>query len=170
MAATVYYSNRMEELTRRLGENISKSPCKVFNKEYIITQTAGMNRWLAVEMAKKEYNGVFANFELVNQDAFLHELLAFMSPGNSQYNAETVKWILFDLLGSEAFKSIERFSPVINYIEDNNLKRVQLAARIVDLFDQYQVYREGLVESWNNNRAEYPGLLTEECRYGSGRN
>lgn len=161
MPSNIYYSNKLEELVKTLGVKIKQSPCGIFTKEYIITQTAGMKQWLAVEMAKKENNGVFANFALENQDAFLNELYTLLTSVQVQRNSETGKWILFELLGSEEFNGIKEFNSVTEYYKNDDLKRIQLAAQLVDLFDQYQIYSEEMVDNWNNNIFHYPDNANE---------
>ena len=162
MATEIVYSNQIENLAIAFGKKMKESKCGIFAKEYIITQTAGMNQWLAIEMAKKENSGVFANFALINQDAFLNELYTLLTGNKLERNLETGKWILFNLLGSDEFKNNEEFKSVSEYYENDDLKRIQLAARLVDLFDQYQIYREEMFSKWDDNQLLYPDSDTEK--------
>jgi exodeoxyribonuclease V gamma subunit len=156
MATTIYYSNKLEELVRILGENIKSSPCGIFISEHVITQTSGMKQWLAVEMAKKENNGVFANFKLENQDAFINSLYQLLTGQTVTHNLETSKWLLFSFLGSDEFRQNPDFKKVTEYYKENELKQIQLAARLNDLFDQYQVYRENIIGTWEAGQRAYP--------------
>ncbi len=139
-------SNRLEVLCDTLAANILKPKSNLFAKDLIITQSHGMNAWLITELAQR--NRVFANFEFQNQDGFfaqMHQLL-FGSP--LQNNSDSIKYKIYVVLGGAAFRGI--FDEVATYYKDNDLRRFQLAAKIADLFDQYQLYRSEMIEGWEN--------------------
>jgi len=148
----IYTSNRLESLCQTMAENIRKPEKGVFEKELIITQTAGMNAWLKTELARR--NGVFANFEFQNQDGFLAELYLLLFGKRLQNNSDTIKYRIYDCLSSAAFK--DAFAEVALYYENNELRRFQLSAKIADLFDQYQLYRPEMIENWEK------GILSTE--------
>lgn len=153
MPVTTYYSNRLEDLVGELRKTISTPwPGKeIFISDYIITQTKGMSQWLSAEIARKENNGVFANFKLLNQDAFLHELHTLVTGTGAQFNQETTRWMIFEILGSDDFRQVEGFHQVAEYYHNDDLKRIQLASRLADLFDQYQIYRDTIIQNWNSD-------------------
>jgi exodeoxyribonuclease V gamma subunit len=147
-----YNSNRLETLCQSLAENIRKPEHGVFWKNVIITQTAGMNAWLKTELAQR--NGVFANFEFQNQDGFFAGVYKLLFEARLQNNIESIKYKIYGFLNSGEF--IDEFKEVASYYENNALRRFQLAVRIADLFDQYQLYRPEMIENWEK------GLLSTE--------
>lgn len=150
--SNIYTSNRLESLCQTLAENIQKPEHGVFWKDVIITQTAGMNAWLKTELAQR--NSVFANFEFQNQDGFFSGVYKLLFGKRLTNNVDSIKYKIFGFLSSEAFLS--EFGKVAEYYVNNNLRRFQLAARIADLFDQYQLYRPEMIENWEK------GLLSTE--------
>ena len=142
---TIYASNRMESLCKTLADNIKNSRQAIFNKEIIITQSAGMNAWLKTELAQR--NGVFANFEFQNQDGFLAEMYQMLFNESPKNNIDAIKYKIFETLEIADFKT--EFPEVANYYLHNDLRRFQLAGKIADLFDQYQLYRPEMINDWD---------------------
>lgn len=162
MANRVVYSNDIEILLRHLREEINNREADVFTRDWIITQTPGISQWLAVEMAKKENNGVFANFAMTSQDGFVSELYRHLFDRDTEGNSQVAKWIIFQLLGSGEFVGDDRFRHVSEYYKEDDFKRFQLADRIADLLDQYQIYRGNLIEQWNAGQLVHPDSAMEE--------
>ena len=148
----LYTSNRLESLCQSLAENIRRPEHGVFGKEFIITQSAGMNAWMKTELAQR--NGVFANFEFQNQDGFFAGIYKLLFEERLQNNVDSVKYKIYGFLSSEDF--INEFKNVASYYENSDLRRFQLAAKIADLFDQYQLYRPEMIENWEK------GMLSTE--------
>jgi len=67
----IYSSNHLEKLCQILAENIGRTGSYIFGKEFLVTQSAGMNAWLKTELAQR--NSIFANFGLFfNSVALYH--------------------------------------------------------------------------------------------------
>lgn len=145
----IYTCNRLESLCQTLAENIRNSERQVFAKDVIITQSGGMNGWLKTELAQR--NGVIANFEFQNQDGFLLEIYQLLFKERLQNNFDSIKYKIYDDLDSFEFK--DTFAEVANYYHNDDLRRFQLADKIADLFDQYQLYRPEMIESWNHGNS-----------------
>ncbi len=141
----IYCSNRLEDLCKKLADNIKKSSDGIFKKDVIITQTTGMNVWLKTELAKQ--SGVFANFEFQNQDGFFKGIYKLLFNESLKNNFDTIKYKIFDLLNNTDF--INEYNDVAEYYKDNDLRRFHLAEKIADLFDQYQLYRPEMIEEWS---------------------
>src|SRR5690606_17878498 len=71
-------------------------------------------------------------------------------------------WFLYRLLGEQDF--IEKFKYVSGYYTqggaDKDLKRLALAEKVADLFDQYQMYRPDMIRNWNKGFSK--GLAHED--------
>jgi len=162
MAKKVFHSNHIEKLLEKLIAEINGQQTNIFTKDWIIAPTSGMGQWISIETAAKKNNGVFANFAIVNQDKFLRDLYKFICGHETERDQETAKWIIYKFLGSSDFLNEPEFNKVTEYYSDDNLRRVQLAERVANLFDQYQIYRAGMIAEWNDNRLVYSDSETEK--------
>ncbi len=146
MAVRCYISNQVEKLSAQFCDNIAQK-ADLFNPETIVTQTRGIDAWLSMEAAR--IKGIFANFIFLKPDDLLNHIIRItgLSAGN-YYAAGNMKWELYVILNSEAFK--EHFAFVADYFGDDDLKRLQLATEVADLFDQYMVYRPDYIQLWNS--------------------
>ena len=154
MGAVIYHADRPEPLWQALADTL-RAEGEVFQMEYIVTQTEGMENRLKTELARK--NGIFAHYTFLKQDHIL-ELLYTELTGKQAYSA-AVPPALYRLLGSEDFK--HRFPHIAAYYDVDNeqeahLKRIQLAGKTADLLDQYQVYRSEMVLGWENAKEQSP--------------
>jgi exodeoxyribonuclease V gamma subunit len=150
MALYLKVSNSLSQLSISLCNDLKTENTSVFTPHYLITQTEGMNNWLKLQMAAQM--GIAANYRFLKPNdliTHIHHLLI----GNSAVplSPENQNWLLFKLLAQPEF--INRFNHVANYYNhtaaDNEIKRMALAQKIADLFDQYQIYRPQLIQSWN---------------------
>ncbi|HHH52991.1 MAG TPA: hypothetical protein ENK91_04980, partial [Bacteroidetes bacterium] len=149
MALSSYISNDIEKLAEKLAYSIDKNPVSFKQKEYIIVQTEGMSKWLSVKLAEK--NGIFANFEFLSPNQILFELFRIAGIRNSEmYKTDNLKWIIFNILDKKEFKS--KFKSTYDYYKEDNIKRLQLATKLADLFDQYSIYRPDYILQWNQNK------------------
>lgn len=151
MAIQLGISNSLKSLSDRLAEKLRDTK-SVFQPVYIVTQTAGMNIWLKQQLAQKL--GIAANIQFLKPNDAIHLLFQKLS-GFYQFNslsAHDLNWIIFDVLNEEEFKN--RFEKIAEYYNqpglEGEIKRMALAEKIADLFDQYQIYRAPEIEQWNN--------------------
>ena len=150
MGAVIYHADRPEPLWQALADTLHRTG-DAFRREYILTQTEGMENRLKTELARK--NGIFAHYTFLKQDDIL-ELLYTELTGKQAYTA-AVRPALYRLLGSEDFKTtfphIAAYYDVANE-QEAHLKRIQLAGKTADLLDQYQVYRSDRVLEWEKEK------------------
>ncbi len=145
----IHHSNRLEVLLARLIEILDEPLGDPFVSERILVQNQGMARWLAQGIALR--SGVAANLELPLPARFVWELLGDWIddlPRQSDWDADRLQWRIYALL--PGLLSRPGFEAPAGYLagEPRDLKRLQLARRIADLFDQYLVYRPDLVLAW----------------------
>lgn len=140
-------SNHIEDLCQQLADSISKSDNGVFSKEVIVTQTSGMNAWLKTKLAQR--NGVFAQFEFQNQDGLFAQIYKLLFGKSIANQFDNNKYTIYNLLNSELFKV--QYPDVAQYYNDNAKRRFDLATKIADLFDQYQLFRPEMIAAWDNN-------------------
>jgi exodeoxyribonuclease V gamma subunit len=150
MALHLKVSNSLVALTRQLCEDLRKQPVAVFQPNYIITQTAGMNSWLKLQLASDL--GIAANFRFLKPNDFIQQVYRILEGEYQQsLSPQNQGWLLYSILADEAFTM--RFKSVAAYYQvdapDKDLKRLALAEKVSDLFDQYQMYRPEMIRSWN---------------------
>jgi len=139
-----YSSNDLEYLCGKLAENTGTQDENIFAKEIIITQSVGMTAWLRTELARR--NKVIANTVFMNQDTLLAEVFWFFLKQKPASTKDIVRFKLYNLIGEKEFTAT--FPKVSGYCENSPLRRIQLAGKIADFFDQYQLYRPKMISKW----------------------
>jgi len=161
MALKIQVSNSLLELTKQLCLDLKAEKKSVFQPNYIVTQTAGMDSWLKLQMA--ENLGIAANIRFLKPNDLIHQVYRILGGKFQQsLSPQNQSWLIYHLLGDKDF--INRFKTIAAYygtgLEDQDLKRLALAEKVSDLFDQYQMYRPELIRSWNQE--SLTGLEQEE--------
>lgn len=152
MGIKLYKSNRLEVLLEKLSGEIGANPLEPMTPEIVVVQSRGMARWLSLGLADRL--GVAANLSCPFPDAFVSGIYSqlFLKTGQP-FEKETAAWHIMRLLKDMQHKP--SFSTIKNYLADNSdLKRLQLARRIADLFDQYTVYRPDLILGWDKGEGD----------------
>ncbi len=171
----LFTSNRLEILAKQLAGIVQTPLPTPFTPEIIVVQSRGMERWISMELAR--LNGVSANCTFPFPNAFLENIFKKLIPDLpdvSPFDPEIMTFRLMKIIP----QCIERkgFENLKAYLveDDNHLKLYQLAGRIADLFDQYQVFRPQLLFQWEQSKEEkkppyvwQAALWRELCRgYG----
>ncbi len=116
--------------------------------DLVLVPNTGLGRWLKMRMAERE--GICANLATELPAPFFWKLVADSLPGerpdSSAYQRENLRWHLYALLPTLA----QEVPEVANYLAGTalELRRWQLAERLAELFDQYLIYRRGMLLDW----------------------
>lgn len=145
----IYSSNHLEYLCLKLAANLRGRGNNILGREVIVTQSAGMNAWLKTQISKM--NGVFANFSFINQDGLFAEIYKILFGERFKNDLNEIRYKIYKFLDSVEFKT--SFHDVFRYYKGDDLRRIQLADKITDLIDQYQLYRSDMIESWEKGYA-----------------
>ncbi len=149
MPLNTYISNDVENLAGKLAETIKSKPLELYQKESIVVQTEGMNRWLSVKISER--NKIFSNFEFFSPNNILFELFKVANLRSADiFNTGNLRWLIYKILGSSDFK--KKFTRTFQYFEGDKIKQLQLATKLADLYDQYSIYRPDYIRSWNNDK------------------
>ena len=144
----LYISNSIEKLADQLSQNLQQETCDVFQQQHIITQTEGMNKWLTEQIAQQLGISAHVAFHSPNDIiALLHEWLS-EKPG-PVITSDKIRWKIWKELSEPAFR--QRFPDVAAYYHNHPIRQIALADQMADLFDQYQIYRPGLISDWNQS-------------------
>lgn len=147
-----FFSNRLENLVEALNSVISIPLSSPMEKEIIVVQSAGMERWISMRFARR--HGVCANFKFSFPNTFVQDIFRKLIPDiqePSPFDPTIMTWSIMKLLPS--FIKTEGFESISHYLGKNrgNLKCFQLAERIADTFDQYLLFRPEMIFRWEKN-------------------
>ncbi len=164
MPLHLYSSNRMENLVAALANVVKVPLASLFATEVIMVQSKGMQRWLAMELARRI--GVWANCSYPFPNTVVWRLFcaAFPElPDDSHFSPDVMTWEILDLL--PGFLERGEFAPLRHYLagEKDGLKHFQLAERIADTLDQYTLFRPEMLLEWESGAgAEWQAILWRE--------
>jgi exodeoxyribonuclease V gamma subunit len=157
----LYTGNRLETLQQKLAQKLRENPLPPLEKEIVVVQSKGMQRWLNLEIARQ--NGICAHMEYLFPKTFVYNLFGQVTklPETSFYTPEIMTWRILRRLpelmaGSEA-ESIE------NYVKNDTsgLKKYQLAEKIAAAFDRYIIMRPEMVTLWDTGKNPFAADLKE---------
>ena len=149
----VHRSNRLEPLVSRLADVCATPGLAPMEPEVVIVQNKGMGRWLGMELSRKL--GVFANAQFPTPRKFLEEAFAVILDDSvataevtSSYSPDRMVWSIATLLpeleGDPAFAELRGY--LAN--DRHGVRRIELATRLAEVFDNYPVYRPETVLGW----------------------
>jgi len=152
---SVFCSNRQEILLDHLAEFVSNPLSSPFEKEIILIQSKGMERWLAQQLARK--CGIWANGSFPFPNAMVRGIFRLMLdplPEDALFSPELMVWRILRLLPAQIHRP--GFEVLKNYLgeEMQGLKALQLCQKIADVFDQYTLYRPAMVLDWEKGKGE----------------
>ena len=133
-------------------------------------QSNGVAEWLKIALA--EELGVCAATRVALPARFLWEAYRGMLgrervPRRSPFDKEPLTWRLMRLL--PALLDEPAFAPLRHFLADGDPeRRLQLAERLADLFDQYQVYRADWLADWAGGRDQLRRAARRAAAAGAG--
>ena len=150
-----FSSNRQEVLAQRLAAELRPPLRDPFEKEIVIVQSRGMERWISMQLAHA--HGIAANIDYPFPVSFAFTLFKRVLddvPEHDPFQQRVMVWKILDALPRLAHQP--PFAPLERYLEDGEpRKRIQLAERIAFLFDRYLIFRPEMVLAWD--RGEIAG-------------
>jgi exodeoxyribonuclease V gamma subunit len=153
----VLQSNRLENLRQVTVEWLRRYPLAPLENEVLLVQSNGIAQWLKLALAADTGTdepgcGVAAalavnlpgRFHWQAYRAVLGDL-----PETSPYDKQLLSWRLLRLLPT--LLSDPQFSALQHFLNEDSSQRklFQLAQRLADLFDQYQIYRADWLQDWS---------------------
>ncbi len=111
----IFTSNRMEVLAERLAEVLRTARTSAMAPETIIVQSRGMERWVSMELARR--NGISANVRFPFPNAFLEEAFRAVSTQPTQqpppFDPDVLTFRIMGLIdshfGRPEFESLQHF-------------------------------------------------------------
>lgn len=144
----IYQSNRLENLFELLQALYGVALSDPFASEKIIVSSKGMERWLRFKLADRV--GICAGIDFQLPASFVWSLLKDAMPhlqAESPYSSSPLAWRLFGLLPNSKAKDA---SPIVAaYLNEGDARRrMALAGKLADVFDQYLVFRSDWIAAW----------------------
>ncbi len=157
----LHSSNKTENLLVHLTAVIENSLLSnPLNKEIFLIQSQGMERWLSQQLAN--YFGVWGNYEFLFPGKFFSSIAKNLDGqlDDDLFDRELMLWrfeLLLRELDDDCFKSLQHYVSG----ENPDLKRYQLASKLAQTFDQYQMMRPDMLSLWQKGKYLYQ-LETEQ--------
>ncbi|MDN3558134.1 exodeoxyribonuclease V subunit gamma [Halomonas maura] len=157
----VVHGNRLEALRDLAVEWLRHHPLGPLEDEVILVQSNGISQWLKLALAADPPAGagIAAAMDVTLPARLLWQayravLGSEAVPPASPLDKPRLTWRLMRLLPE--LLDDETFAPLARFLADDEdlRKRHQLAERLADLFDQYQVYRADWLAAWAEGRDE----------------
>jgi len=168
----ILHGNQMELLRAAVFDWLRANPLGPLEEEIILVQSNGVAEWLKIALA--EELGVCAATRVALPARFQWEAYRGMLgpervPKRSPFDKDALTWRLMRLLPELLAK--EQFAPLRHFLSDGDPeRRLQLAERLSDLYDQYQVYRADWLTDWaqGEDQLRRPGgepvpLAPDQC-------
>jgi exodeoxyribonuclease V gamma subunit len=164
----VIHSNLSESLRDVLVAWMRDHPLAPLEREVVLVQSSGIAQWLKLALAADRQAegpgggaGIAAAFEFLLPARFLWRayravLGAAAVPEVSPFDKPRLMWRLMRLLPEVTDQPV--YAPLRRFLLDDAdcRKRYQLAERLADVFDQYQVYRADWLAAWAAGRDTLP--------------
>ncbi|SDS96041.1 DNA helicase/exodeoxyribonuclease V, gamma subunit [Halopseudomonas xinjiangensis] len=159
----IVHGNRLESLRHLVVSWLARHPLAPLENEIMLVQSNGIAQWLkqalAADVSANESGGcgIAAAIDVQLPARFMWQ--AYRSvlgsesvPETSPLDKQPLTWRLMRLL--PALVDSPAFEPLRRFLRDDEdcRKRYQLAERLADLFDQYQVYRADWLADWAAGR------------------
>ncbi|SIO04960.1 exodeoxyribonuclease V subunit gamma [Paraburkholderia phenazinium] len=150
------HGNQPERLRDLMVQWIRQHPLGPLEKEVILVQSNGIAQWLKLALAADPEDGgcgISAALDMSLPASFLWQVYRAVLgdsavPAISPFDKSRLVWrltrLLPELLESPGYAPLKRFMAH----DGDQRKRFQLAQRVADLFDQYQVYRADWLAAW----------------------
>lgn len=150
----ILHGNQMELLRSAVFDWLRSHPLGPLEEEIFLVQSNGVAEWLKIALA--EEIGVCAATRVALPARFMWDAYRAMLgrervPGRAPFDKDPLTWRLMRLLPQ--LLQEDGYEPLARFLADGDAeRRLQLAERVADLYDQYQVYRADWLADWAAGR------------------
>ena len=155
------HANHLEDLRRAVVYICRHNPMPPLESETFLVQSNGIAQWLKLALAEKRTEdglegglGIAAGMDFLFPARFIWQAYRAVLPDGevpeqSPFDKRRLVWRLYRLLPRLVGQD-EAFTPLARFLEGNDpdLRNFQLAEKVADLFDQYQVFRADWLAAW----------------------
>lgn len=158
---SLYHAPDLETLGALATRLLATPAHDPFAPARVVVPSQGIGRWLTLQLAREQ--GIAMQLEVQLPSAFVWELSRLVLgqlPEQSAFTPLTLSWRLYDWLCEPA--NLELAPRLARYLEGGDeRRRLSLATRIADVFDQYLLYRDDWLAAWE--RSELCDLGADEA-------
>ncbi len=159
----IIQGNRLEDLRSLMVNWMQRHPLHPLENDVILVQSNGIAQWLKLALAAPPGDtgggcGIAAAIDVKLPGRFIWQAYRSLLddlPQSSPFDKEPLAWRLYQLLGqldqlAPPLADPAALAPLQGFLADaaDARQRYQLAARLADLYDQYQVYRADWLSAW----------------------
>ncbi|WP_367068590.1 exodeoxyribonuclease V subunit gamma [Oryzisolibacter sp. LB2S] len=149
------HSNRTDQLLDTVAAWLQQHPLEPLESEVVLVQSNGMAEWVKMQLAGQQGICAAAQVELPARFVWrtCRQVLGRVAvPASSALDKAPLVWRLLRLLPTLVHAPL--YAPLSQYLRPGEPERLlQLAQRLADLYDQYQIYRGDWLAEWSAGRA-----------------
>ena len=145
---SLYHAPDLETLGELATTLLATPLADPFAPALVVVPSQGMGRWLTLELARKQ--GIAMQLDTQLPARFVWDLsraVLGQLPEQSAFAPQTLTWRLYDWLCEPANLALApRLAQYLDGADER--RRLSLAAKIADTFDQYLLYRDDWLAAW----------------------
>ncbi|MBU2952905.1 exodeoxyribonuclease V subunit gamma [Marinobacter sp. F3R08] len=159
------HANHLEDLRRAVVYICRHNPMPPLQSETFLVQSNGIAQWLKLALAEKRTEdgvegglGIAAGMDFLFPARFIWQAYRAVLPDGevpeqSPFDKRRLVWRLYRLLPRLVGQD-DAFTPLARFLQGNDpdLRNFQLAEKVADLFDQYQVFRADWLAAWEQGK------------------
>lgn len=158
---TLYHAPDLETLGALATAVLATPSRDPFAPARVVVPSQGMGRWLTLELAREK--GIAMQLEVQLPSSFVWDLarrVLGQLPEQSAFSPSSLGWRLYDWLCEPA--QLAEAPRLAHYLDGGDeRRRLSLAVKIADVFDQYLLYRDDWLAAWE--RGELLDLGPDEA-------
>ncbi|TWH71385.1 DNA helicase/exodeoxyribonuclease V gamma subunit [Azomonas agilis] len=149
---TLFHAADLEDLSELALEVLKKPRANPLAPEAFVVPSQGMGRWLTLQLARRQGIAMQLNMELPSSFIWsLARTVLGSLPEQSAFNPINLSWRLYAWLKDE--HNLRQVPRLENYLSQcDEQRRLGLAAKIADVFDQYLLYRDDWLAAWEQGK------------------
>lgn len=158
---SLYHAPDLETLGALATTLLAQPLRDPFAPAQVVVPSQGIGRWLTLQLAREQ--GIAMQLEVQLPAKFVWDLSRLclgQLPEQSAFSPSSLSWRLYDWLCEPAH--LAAAPRLAHYLEGGDeRRRLSLAVKIADVFDQYLLYRDGWLAAWE--RSELLDLGPDEA-------
>jgi exodeoxyribonuclease V gamma subunit len=155
---SLYHAPDLETLGELACTLLGQPLSEPFAAALVVVPSQGIGRWLTLQLAQKQ--GIAMQLEVQLPAKFVWDLsrsVLGQLPEQSAFSPSSLTWRLYDWLCTPA--NCAQAPRLEHYLQGGDeRRRLSLAAKIADVFDQYLLYRDDWLAAWERGELLDLGL------------